>query len=176
MGRPAESFFRTLILAAFVVPVLSRSAAAQAEFRGPSAEIFGGYFLGYSSSAGFRFSDELLGLRGSYRFSRVWAVEGALSRSDSDLLTWSGDFSAKAYLLQKDVFGLFALAGPGIQRVSLGHQQHDDRTTVHAGIGADFAVSPRIYLRPEILFRWPTEHLDERHHATDYTIGVGWRF
>jgi hypothetical protein len=90
------------------------------------------------------------------------------------LTSWEGEVSARAFLLHFDRFELYALAGPGVHREELPGITNDV-TTVHAGIGGEVGLTPRIYLRPEIRTRWPSDHLDDRFRSTDYTLGFGWR-
>jgi hypothetical protein len=165
-----------LIPVVFALLVPSSAAFAQADAHGLAVELFGGYFAGYSSTNGLTIHEDTLGVRGSYRFTRVWAVEAAVSRmNESSFTFWNEELSAKAYLFQRDRFGLFALAGPGVQRLKFAGSSPNAKT-VHAGIGADIALSEKLYLRPEILARWPYDFLNDRYRETDYTIGIGWRF
>lgn len=164
-----------LTFLAFTPMALPTAAVAQDEPRGPSFELFGGAGAIYSSSSGLSLHTETLGARGGFSLTRVWTVEAALSRTSGDPVTWNGEVSAKAYLIQADRFKLFALAGPGIRREDLAGGSTDS-ATIHAAIGAEIALSPRFYLRPELRSRWPTAHFDERHRSEDLTLGFGWRF
>jgi hypothetical protein len=161
-----------LIPAVFALLVPPSAALAQLD---ATAEVFGGYFSGgFSTESGFSHTTTI-GVRSSYNFSRVWAVEAAISRSSDFLVAYNGDLSAKAYVFQRTGFGLFALAGIGVQRNYLDGLYGDEKT-IHAGIGADVALSDRTYLRPEIRYRWPTDHVNEEFRTTDFTLGFGWRF
>ncbi|MFL6234660.1 MAG: outer membrane beta-barrel protein [Thermoanaerobaculia bacterium] len=175
MSRSAVPFRPTPLLLTCAFLALPSAAAAQGEPRGPSFELFGGASAIYSSSRGLTLHTESFGARGGFSLTRVWTVEAALSRSSGSRLTWDGEVSAKAYLLQRESFRLFALAGPGIHREDLSGGSYD-AASLHAAIGAEIALSPRLYLRPEVRSRWPTAHLDERHRSEDYTLGFGWRF
>jgi hypothetical protein len=176
MSRRAVPFRPALILLACALLALPAAAAAQEdEPRGLSFDLFGGASAIYSSSSGLSLHTESVGARGGFSLTRVWTVEAALSRSSGDRVTWNGEVSAKAYLVQADRFKLFALAGPGIHREDLSGGSADSKT-VHAAIGAEIALSPRFYLRPEVRSRWPVDHLNERNRSEDYTVGVGWRF
>jgi outer membrane protein with beta-barrel domain len=175
MSRRAVPFRPILVLLTCAFLALPIAAAAQDEPRGPSFEVFGGAAAIYSSSEGLTLHTESAGVRGGFSLSRVWTVEAALSRSSGDRITWNGEVSAKAYLVQADRFRLFALAGPGIRREDLSGGSSDS-ATVHAAIGAEIALSPRFYLRPELRSRWPTAHLNERNRSEEYTLGFGWRF
>ena len=131
MNRRLDALFRALPLAAFALPLLSSSAAAQEEPRGASFELFGGAGAFYSSDRGFSLHAESLGARGGFRLTRIWTVEAELSRTSDFRALWNGDLSAKAYLFQTDRFRLFVLAGPGLQsEVVAGHT--DLSSTVHA--------------------------------------------
>jgi len=164
-----------LTVLAFALMALPAAAAAHDESHGPSFELFGGAGALYSSSLALRLHTATAGTRAGYSLTRVWTVEAALSRSSGDRVTWNGEVSAKAYLVQADRFKLFALAGPGIHREDLSGGSADSKT-VHAAIGAEIALSPRFYLRPELRSRWPVDHFNERNRSEDYTVGFGWRF
>jgi len=56
-------------------------------------------------------------VRGGFRFSNVWALEGALSRLNEDAAVGFADLSAKAYVIDSDRFEIYALAGPGLYKV-----------------------------------------------------------
>jgi len=165
----------TLTLLTLIAMALPAAAAAQDEPRGPLFELFGGAGAIYSSSSGLSLHTETLGARGGFSLTRVWTVEAALSRTSGDPVNWNGEVSAKAYLFQTERVRLFALAGPGIRREDLSRGSTDS-ATLHAAIGVEIALSPQLYLRPELRSRWPTAHFDERHRSEDLTLGVGWRF
>jgi hypothetical protein len=175
MNRRFAKLARSLAPAAFALLALPASAAAQMESSGSSLELFGSHSVVYSSSGGFTFHAESLGVRGAFRFTSVWAVEAALSRSNGDHPIWNGDVSAKAYVFRANRFALYALAGPGVHHEELAGRT-DDASTVHAGIGTEIALGERAYLRPQILTRWLTSHLNDRGRSVDYTLGFGWRF
>jgi len=154
---------------AFALSLAAASpAAAQEEHRGFSLDLFGSYFT--VTADGDSANDEGYGLRGSYRFTNVWAVEGALARLADDDEVWIGDLSAKAYLVDTSRFELYALAGPGQFKVP-----GDEETTFHVGIGAEIALGDRAYLRPEVRGRWFADDVDLATFV-DYSVGFGWRF
>jgi hypothetical protein len=157
------AFAAALSLAAASVP-----AAAQEEHRGFSLDLFGSHFT--VSADGDSASEEGFGLRGSYRFTNVWAVEGALSRLKDDDDLWIGDLSAKAYLIDANRFELYALAGLGQFKIP-----EDDETTFHVGVGAEIALGEKAYLRPEVRGRWFADSVDVATFV-DYSVGFGWRF
>ena len=176
MSRRAFPFRPALTLLTCALLALPAAAAAQDdEPRGLSFDLFGGASAIYSSSSGLSLHTESVGARGGFSLTRVWTVEAALSRSSGDRVTWNGEVSAKAYLVQADRFRLFILAGPGIHRESLPGGTADS-ATVHAAIGVEVELSPRFYFRPELRNRWPTAHLDDRYRSPEYTLGFGWRF
>jgi hypothetical protein len=175
MKRSIRSLLRIWLPAFFALLARASTASAQMDTHGPALEVFSGYFVGYSSGNGFSLGHEKLGARGSYRLTRAWAVEASISRTEDFFIAWNYELSAKGYLLQRDRFGLYALAGPGYERLSF-DGEHGTSKTVHAGIGADIALPARAYLRPEILARWPTDHINDRNRTMDYTLGIGWRF
>jgi opacity protein-like surface antigen len=172
MKRRFNTLFCSLILAAFALPVLSSSAAAQTEGRGPAFDLFGGYLRSTGSIDGH---SKDFGLRGSYRFSGTWAVEGAFAKVDEGGDLWFGDLSAKAYLVDTSRFEIYALGGPGVFRAKLGGEA-SDQATVHFGIGAEIGLGARAYLRPEIRGRWATDELNWDAGIAEYSLGIGWRF
>jgi hypothetical protein len=179
MKLNALGCLRSLIPVTFALLVLPSAARAQMDTqmdtRGSSLEIFSGYFVGYSSSGGFNAQTDLVGARGSYRFSRTWAVEASATRTHDFFVAWDYELSAKAYLFQRERFGVFALAGVGDRRISFDGESGNFKM-VHAAIGADIALYGHTYLRPEIRARWPKDFLSDRNRTTDYTLGFGWHF
>jgi hypothetical protein len=173
MNQKTGRYIRILIPVAFALLAPSAAAFAQEDPHGFAVELFGGYFAG--SSSGITTHDDTLGVRGSYRFGSVWAVEAAVSRVNESTALWNDELSVKAYLVQRDRFGLFVLAGPGVQRLKFAGSSSNAKM-VHAGIGADIALTEKLYLRPEILDRWPYDFLNNKYRTTDYSIGIGWRF
>jgi hypothetical protein len=117
---------------ALVSLVVASSASAQSGERGASFELFGARV----ETIHVDYHTESYGVRGGFRFTPVWALEGSLSRLDEDVDVWFGDLSAKAYAIHSDRFGLYALAGPGLYRVSGG----SNLTTVHLGIGSEISL------------------------------------
>jgi opacity protein-like surface antigen len=171
MKRRFNTLFCSLILAAFALPVLSSSAAAQTADHGPALEIFGGYLGG----SGF-YHPRVFGARGSYRFTDTWAVEATYSNLDVDHgQVWFGDVSAKAYLIDTSHFEIYALGGPGRFRSSFFGESFNDNT-VHLALGAEIGLGAQAYLRPEVRARWATDDVTWDARLTEYTLGVGWRF
>ena len=170
MNRTLNALCRILILTALALPMLSSSAFAQTADHGPAFDIFGGY-LGDSGSSHPR----TFGIRGSYRFTDVWAVEGAFAKVDVGGQVWFGDVSAKAYLVDTSRFEIYALGGPGRFR-SRFFGDTFNQNTVHLGLGAEIGLGARAYLRPEVRGRWATDEITWDARLTEYTLGFGWRF
>lgn len=159
------------VLAATLGLFLPAEAHAQEADRGFSLDLFGSYFVAYSD--GDSVDDEAWGLRGSYRFTNVWALEAALSTlTDDGVDVYFGDLSAKAYLLHSDRFEGYLLGGVGLLRID---QFDEDETTLHLGLGAEIKLGDRAYLRPEVRGRWLEEDVDAVTFV-DYSLGIGWRF
>jgi hypothetical protein len=172
MKRRLNTLFCSLILAAFALPVLSSSAAAQtADHHGPALEIFGGYV----GNSGY-YHPKVFGARGSYRFTDMWAVEATYSKLDvADGQVWFGDVSAKAYLVDTSHFEIYALAGPGRFNSRFFGESFNDNT-VHLALGAEVGLGAQAYLRPEVRTRWATDDVTWDARMTEYTLGFGWRF
>lgn len=170
MKRSLNALCRILILTACALPLLASSAAAQTEDHGPAFEIFGGYLENLGSS-----QPRIFGIRGSYRFTDVWAVEGAFAKVDVGGQVWFGDVSAKAYLVDTRRFEIYALGGPGRFRSRLLGDTFN-QNTVHLGLGAEIGLGARAYLRPEIRTRWATDDITWDDRLSEISLGFGWRF
>jgi hypothetical protein len=155
---------------ALVSLVVASSASAQSGERGASFELFGAHVRPTDADASFH--TESYGVRGGFRFTPVWALEGALSRLNEDADVWFGDLSAKAYAIHSDRFGVYALAGPGLYKV----EDADGKVMVHLGIGAEINLGQRAYVRPEVRGRWLADELRADNGLVDYSVGFGWRF
>jgi hypothetical protein len=163
--RLSITFATALLSLAVAFPALAQDVET-----GPSFELFGARVEPTDSDADFH--TEAYGVRGGYRFSSRWALEGALSRLDEDVDVWFGDLSAKVYAFQSDRFGIYALGGPGVNRI----EDRDEELTLHAGIGAEIGLGQRAYLRPEVRGRWLADELKSDEGLVDYSLGIGWRF
>jgi hypothetical protein len=176
MNRQIQPSCRTLILAALALPLLSLSASAQTEPRGGALDFYGASL----SSTGGNDSGGLhaFGVRGSYRFSQTWALEGAATRTESGAEGWFGDVSAKAYLVDfnHDRVEIYALAGAGFLSSAFGLDDSVHRGTVHAGLGAEIKLTGKLYLRPEVRGRWLTSSLEGDNGVAEYSLGLGWKF
>ena len=171
MKRSLNALCRILIPAVCSLPMLASSAAAQPVDRGPALEVFAGYF----DTAGGDDNPRALGLRGSYKFTGVWAVEAAYTKVDVDGEVWFADASAKAYFFRSDRFRFYALGGPGIFRSrSFGETFNQD--TVHLAFGSEIDLGARAYLRPEIRSHWATDDISWDGRLSEISLGFGWRF
>ncbi|HKI04716.1 MAG TPA: porin family protein [Thermoanaerobaculia bacterium] len=171
MTRRIHRLSMTFAAALFSL-VAASSALAQSEERGATLELFGSRI---QQIEGPKFHNESYGLRGGFRFSETWALEASVSRLDEDVDVWFGDLSAKAYVVDTSHFDLYALGGPGVNRISDGDFDEDE-TTVHFGIGAEIHLGQQAYLRPEVRGRWLTDDLEFDRGLADYSLGIGWRF
>lgn len=161
---------RSLIVAATALVAIPFSASAQSETHGFSIDLFGAYVRPFDADG---FHTEAYGLRGAFRFSPAWALEGSVSRLNEDTGVYFGDFSIKAYFVHSSLFEIYALAGSGAFRVP---SEDVRETTVHLGIGAEIPFGERFYLRPEARGRWGSDELKLDEGIADYSLGVGWRF
>jgi hypothetical protein len=155
-------FVASLFSLAVAVPV-----SAQSEVRGPSFDFFGARVSGGGDSL----HTESYGVRGGFRFNNVWALEGSLSRSNGSN-SWDGDAAVKAYFLHADRFEMYTVASPGLIKAS----GENPKLILHAGLGAEIGLTPRIYLRPEVRGRWLDQGLKGDNSRVDYSLGLGWRF
>ena len=160
----------SITLAAALILFLGSSAAhAQEESRGFSLDLFGSYFT--AEADGDTANEESWGLRGSYRFTNVWALEAALSTvRDDGVDAYFGDVSAKAYLVDSSRLEGYLLGGVGSLKV-----EDEEETTLHLGLGAEIRLGERAYLRPEVRGHWLAEHTDVVTFM-DYSLGIGLRF
>ena len=155
--------------AAVLLSFTTASWAQDAE-TGPRFELFGGRVEPTDSDADFH--TESYGLRGGYRFSNTWALEGTLARLDEDVDIWFGDLSAKAYFVHANRFEMYALGGAGIYRI----EDDYEKATLHVGIGAEIGLTQNVYLRPEARGRWLADELKADEGLAEYSLGIGWRF
>ena len=117
-------------------------------------------------------TDGSFGLRGAFQLKKRFHLEAGLSRINDRADFLLADISAKYYLRDRERTDVFVLAGPGILYSSdLGSEE----VMVHAGVGAEFSVGQRFYLRPELRGRWFVEDVDAVSIG-DLSLGFGWRF
>lgn len=174
MTRRMNRFSRISTTAALAFMAAFSAASAQDGGRRLSFDLFGAEVRLLDSDAD-GFDTEAYGLRGGYRFNGLWAVEGSLSRLNEDVDVYFADLSAKAYFVHSNRFEVYALAGPGIFRVSDAGED-EDLTTVHFGIGGEIDLGERAYLRPEVRSRWDADELRFEDGLVDYSLGLGLRF
>jgi hypothetical protein len=160
---------RITLAAALCLPFLTPSAHAQdEEKRGFSLDLYGVYLSGTTHLGGDEEHQEGFGLRGSYRFNNVWALEGAVSQfSWDDADERLVEVSAKAYFVHSNYFEVYALAG-------VGHSRLEGFNDKHLGLGLEIPLGSRAYLRPEIRGRW--DGIGGHEVEPEYSLGVGWRF
>jgi hypothetical protein len=172
-----DDMLRSVLVQATLATVLAfalgaREARAQEEARGFSLDLFGSSIT--AKSGGDTADEETWGMRGSYRFTNAWALEGSLSTlrfEGVDL--FFGDFSAKGYVLHSHGVDVYLLSGVGLLTVE---DLNFPEATLHAGVGAEIALGERgAYLRPEIRARWPVQDVSAVTFL-DYSVGIGWRF
>ncbi len=174
----------TLALFSFPAP----AAAVESNF-----EIYAGGFFPDDHSD----QDELTyGVRGGFRFSDRWGLQGSLGRVelwdsgghfwDVDLNATFLDVSAMLFVNPRSKAELFFYGGPGmaffdvgIGGVTPGFVVWDDDVTLHAGAGMNLRLSDRMYLRPDVRVRWLgafDDGFDDGGTDFEATLALGWKF
>lgn len=157
----------TLLALSFLLTALVASPAAADDAGGGQVEVF------LSSVFANSVTEGSFGLRGALQLGRRFHLEGSLSRLDDDRVElFLVDLSAKYYLRDKERTDVYLLAGPGLLYSS---DLDADELMVHAGVGAEFSLGRRFYLRPELRGRWLVEDFDAVNIG-DLSLGFGWRF
>ncbi len=187
----ARCFLALLAMSLLLAP----AAAAQGNF-----EIFAG--AAYSSEPGDYIGTGSVGLRGGYRFTDRWGLQGSLSRVESfDLYVPYVDFgvdatyldaSAVLFVTPRRKAELFFYGGVGVVFIDAdaGIRFHardfakhhtrvavsasDEELTAHLGVGVNIKLTQRMYLRPDLRLRWLGGDNDSTESET--TLGLGWRF
>lgn len=202
----------TAILIAGLLLVLS-TAPAQAQ---GSFGISGGIYQPEEEGDTDLDTTEVFGLRGGYRFRPNLGFEANLSRvdladtlPDEDFSTPGFDFDFDFEVTNLDLSlqwfpggGSFVVfGGPGVARVkgevsltifgdTFSGSDSTEILTAHAGLGYEWQVTDRFFIRPEARVRRYFDDADEEdipddeeiifvaYEATDYEAGVvfGWRF
>jgi hypothetical protein len=157
---PASALLLLTLTAALLLPA---RAVAQDERR-VSFDLFGSYLRQDSAH------DQGIGVRGAYRFTDRWAVEGTFNRVTGSEAIAFADLSLKAYVANRARISLYVLGGGGALHV-LG----DDDATVHLGTGLEIGLGRGAYLRPEVRSRWDAENT-KADPILDYSLGFGWQF
>ncbi len=155
---------------------------------------------------------EVFGIRGGYRFHPDFGFEGSLSRVDladaipaDDELFFDFDLQLDLYALDLSLQwfprgGNFVVfGGPGVARLdaeltvtffgeTISASDTSDVFTAHAGLGYEWKISDRFFIRPEArVRRYFDDEIEEAeleeglalsYDATDYEAVVvfGWRF
>lgn len=123
------------------------------------------------------FDDDLeeddFGLRGAYRASDRWSFETRLTQAGGDSLDlWLVDVSARWHFDRRGRSRWYLSAGPGIV-VEDFDDVFDPFWLFHVGIGTEIELTPKLFLRPELLAR-ANENFESL--AGDLSLGIGWRF
>lgn len=157
---------------------------------------------------------ETFGVRGGYRFAPNFGFEGSLSRLDladafnvddePSIPELDFDFDFELYNLDLSLQwfpggrNLVVFAGPGFARIDVefsatifgdtfSESLSEDLFTAHAGVGYEWQLGDRFFLRPEARVRryfddeiedeLGEEDVEISYRATDYEVGVlfGWR-
>ena len=163
-------------------------------------EIAGGAYVSGTSHLG---DEAAFGVRGGYRFTDRWAIQGSLSRTelfdihtsylDTGLDATFFDLSAMFFITPNRKAELFVYGGIGMARFDVGigpirfdtgsgrvHVPRfgatvDDEFTTHLGLGVNIQLTDRMYLRPDIRSRWLGD-FDGGTVDAEPSIGLGWRF
>ena len=163
-------------------------------------EIAGGAYVSGTSYLG---DEAAFGVRGGYRFTDRWAIQGSISRTelfdiytpyvDAGLDATFFDVSAMFFITPSRRAELFVYGGVGMARFDLGvgpirfgtgngrvHVPRfgatvDDVFTTHVGLGVNIRLSDKMYLRPDIRSRW-LDDFDGGTVDAEPSIGLGWRF
>lgn len=178
-----------------------------ARAQGGHVGIFGGFYEPGDEELD---GAEVFGLRGGYRFNPTFGFEGSLSRIDlldahqDAILDFGFDVRVDLYNLDLSLQwfprgGRFVVfGGPGVARLdseidvitligSFSESDASDIFTAHAGLGYDWQLGDRFFLRPEARVRRYFDDEDESlfledgisvaYKATDYeaTLTFGWR-
>ena len=193
-----KRFALTLAIASLVTffPV-SAALAGEANF-----EIAAGAYV--SGTTGFVGEEGILGLRGGYRFTERWGLQGSLSRVDlfdavSPFVDVDGDatffdVSGMFFITPRRRAELFVYGGVGYARfdvdvapirLDLPHVGRirlpgfgftvEDDFTGHLGLGVNIRLSEKMYLRPDIKVRW-LGSLESGTADAEPSLGLGWRF
>ncbi|MEM7353429.1 MAG: outer membrane beta-barrel protein [Acidobacteriota bacterium] len=182
------SYSLLLALALLAVP---EAQAAQGTF-----ELYAG---GYHSDSPLD-DEPTVGLRGSYRFSDRWGIEGTLGRAGLLDLAFLVDVNASFAELSAVWYAnpgrraeVFFYSGLGVttfdneiflpRDAEPGRFLHHGRVqsfsqelaTYHAGIGLHLSLFKGLYLRPDLRGRW-IDNFSDSDVGVEATLGLGWRF
>ena len=196
--KPMKHPVLALALASLIALLSSPPASAgEANF-----EIAAGAYV--SGTTSFVGEEALLGLRGGWRFTDRWGLQGHLSRVDlfdavSPFVDIDGDatffdVSGVFFITPRRRAELFVYGGIGYARfdVEVGPIRLDlpyaspirlpgfgftveDDLTGHLGLGVNIRLSERMYLRPDLRVRW-LGNLESSVADVEPSLGLGWRW
>lgn len=195
MNQLRFSFFFVLLL-----PLLPIATPAAHAGQGTFEILVGEYFADSTID-----EEPVIGVRGGYRFSEHFALQGSLARVDnvhpvftpfSDDSAVFLDLSAIWYANPGKRAELMLYGGPGVVSYETrqgcfvcfdndGHLRNtydsEDLATLHAGIGLQINLSPRFYLRPDVKARWiegfsSSDGFERSEADFEATFAVGWKF
>jgi Outer membrane protein beta-barrel domain len=204
---------RTLSLIGIFVIATLVGAAAPAQAQGYFG-VYGGLYQPEEEDDSDLDRTESFGVRAGYRFQSNFGFEGSLSRVDlADSIPNEDDPFFFDFDLQLDLYNLdlslqwfpkggnfVVFGGPGVSRLDaevsatifgerFSESDTEDILTAHLGLGYDWQVNDRFFIRPEArVRRYFDDESDEgdveddglgiSYEATDYEAGVtfGWRF
>jgi hypothetical protein len=150
---------------------------------GGTFELVAGWYMPETDALG---DDVTYGLRGGYRLTQAFGVEGSVTAFQPDLENTSigidfyfVDASFKWYPGAgggKHELVLFGGPGWASVNVDLGGffgSVSDDSVTAHVGLAGELSLSNSIYLRPDLRARWieKSEDID-----VETTLALGFRF
>ena len=191
----------TLSLCIALLLALSPLAAEEARAGQGTFEIFAGQ---YFSDAPID-EEPVFGVRGGYRFSDHFGLQGSLGRVelihpvfsviDFDDDAFFLDVSAMWYVNPGDRAEFVLYGGPGVVSYDYGsgwnwwsyddgyrdRRDTEELATLHAGVGLFINLNDRIYLRPDVKARWNEGYSSrggfERSDSDfEATFAVGWKF
>ena len=138
----------TLLVLSLAALFFGSASPASAQAGSGALEIYFGQF-----ALDEDYDDSTYGLRGSYRPTDRIGIEASLGHTDLDFddITFL-DLSTKVYLGSgKGKAQVFLFAGPGWAKRDFGN---GDVFTANAGLGLDLHLGERVFLRPDLRYRW----------------------
>lgn len=166
------------LAALFLVLAAGAGHADAGETRKASIELS---LINAVTSGIFDSPDWSLSVRGGYRLDERWGVESQLTYdSDTGLGDeWTLDLSARLALKDTRRLHVFAAGGAGWFRTDADPGvpaiYDDDSATLHLGLGLEYDLTERLYLRPDLRGRWLLDsELDDVEE--ELSVSLGWRF
>ncbi len=192
---------RHTFLIVLVASLLALHIHGSAEAGEANVEITAG---AYVSDSGLIGDQTALGVRGGYRFTDRWAIQGSLTRTelfdlhvpfvDVDGDATFFDVSAMYFITPRRKAELFVYGGVGMARFDVGvgrirfntpftgrvnipgfNVTVEDEFTTHLGIGVNIRLNDRMYLRPDLRSRWLND-FDGGSVDFEPSLGLGWRW